>query len=127
MMFVFGPLLVIGKIIQVLLPYSILGYLAHNNLIFSGKIDAFQMVMLWVYIGLQLIVLILGWKVLTIHKYLYHIDVLFPKRRWQSFVPYSAGEWYESIAWYPEVKAIVYRVYGSDIGPIIMDYCHSID
>ena len=131
-MFLFGPLLCIGKIIQVMFPYFILGYLVYFDLLIGNEIDSFQLVMLWIYIGLQLVVCLVGIKVFTIHKYLYHLDILVPKRWWCSLWTYQisqrrdAHEWYDAICWYPEVVQIVFEVYGSDIGPIIMDYCKAI-
>ena len=80
--FVFGPILFIAKILQILFPWIIIGYLVYNDLLFTNKIDTFQLVMLSVHIGLQLIVFCLGIKVCRIHWWLFHIDPGMPNANW---------------------------------------------
>ena len=105
----------------------------HNNLLFSNEIDLFQMVMLYVYVGLQLVLLILGIKVFQINFWLRHIQ---PEAL---YIWWGASDgiiekydtemrlFYDRVCWQPLVKKLILEFYGKDIGDIIMDYYASID
>ena len=130
LLFVFGPILFISKILQILFPWIIVGYLGYYGLLFSNEIDLFQMVMLAVYLGLQLLVLFLGIKVFIIQWWLWHI-VPGANRLKLNHVGFmdlevAVTKYYDSVAWYPQVERIVLEVMGNDIGAIIMEYCKSI-
>ena len=131
MIFIFAPILFLSKILQVLFPWIIFGYLVYNNLLFSNQIELFQLMMLAVYIGLQLILLVLGIKVLRIHWWLWHIfpgDTEMDLRNISVLhLEREVSEYYDNVCWYPQVEKIVLNVFGNDIGPIIMDYCKSIE
>ena len=73
--FIAFPVFTLCKILQALFPYVILGYLLCNNELFN--VDLFQMVMLFTFIGLQLLLLLLGISVFRIHWWLWHIYVCF--------------------------------------------------
>ena len=62
--FIAFPVITICKILQGLFPYIILGYLLYNNELLN--VDLFQLVMLFTFIGLQLILMILGISVCRI-------------------------------------------------------------
>ena len=129
--FVFGPILALSKILQISFPWIIVGYLVYHALLLSNEIDLFQMVMLAVYIGLQLLLLLLGVKVFKIHWFLWHINpssghVNFSKVGIYDFERDVNG-YYGDVCWYPIVEGMVLNAMGKDIGAIIMDYCRSID
>ena len=71
--FIALPVFTICKILQVLFPYVILGYLLYNDELLN--VDLFQLVMLFTFIGLQLILVLLGISVCKIHWWLWHIYV----------------------------------------------------
>ena len=129
MAFVFVPILLLSKILQIAFPWIIVGYLAYHQLLFTNEIELFQMVMLWIYIGLQLMVVLLGIKVLRIQWFLLHID---PGRSSvyldvnHAELVNNTKEYYENVYWYPISSEIVLKVFGNDIGYIIMDYCKNM-
>ena len=127
--FVFGPLLIISKIIQVFYPWMILIFLVSNGLLSDGKVDTFQLVMLLIYIGLQLCVLLLGIKVFRIHFWLYHLEPGKRRCNWYDLteqgVSMNANNWYQEVCWIPKVEIILINRFGNDIGQIIMDYCRN--
>eukprot|EP01084_Bolivina_argentea_P246470 412473_1 len=47
--FIFGPILLLSKLIQIVYPYVIIGYLLYYDLLFSNQVDTFQIVMLCCY------------------------------------------------------------------------------
>ena len=127
--FWFIPVLLLSKLLQIAYPWIIVGYLAYHRLLFSDEIDLFQLVMLAIYIGLQLMVIFLGIHVMRIHWWLWHIE---PgcSYTWWSGITNSAlknkmNGWYEQVCWYPQAEKIVLRVMGHDIGSIVMEYCKS--
>ena len=69
------PTIVISKLLQIFYPWIILGYLLYFEIFF--EIALFQMVMLMVYMGLQLILLCLAIRVLKINYWIWHIVPLF--------------------------------------------------
>ena len=127
--YVFLPILLLSKLLQIVYPWIIVGYLSYNGLLFSDKIDVFQLVMLMIYIMLQLFVVFLGVHVMRIHWWLWHIEP--GARPWWGRANHAAKattemyKYYNDICWYPQVEEIVFRVIGNDIGLIIMDYCRS--
>ena len=89
------------------------------------------MVMLWIYCGLQLVLLILGIKVIRINYWLRWIQpgntrVIWPISMTSQNVGEEMYSLYNNVCWYPLVEIIVFEVYGRDIGEVIMDYCRSI-
>lgn len=128
LLFWFIPVLFLSKLLQIAYPWIIVGYLGYYQLLFAGEIHLFQMVMLMVYIGLQLMVLFLGIHVGRIQWYLWHCE---PggSAYWHGSnankLSQAINEWYESVCWYPIVRKIVLQAMGNDIGPIVMDYCKS--
>ena len=120
----------LSKILQVFYPWIIVGYLGYNKLLFSNEIDMFQLVMLAVYIGLQLILFFLGIKVFRIHWWLWHIVPGVLYNNWKLIdvadLEREVNKYYNNICWYPQVEIIVVNVMGKDIAKIIMDYCKSI-
>ena len=128
--FIFGPILMISKVVQILYPWIILGYLIYNDLLITNEIHVFQLVMLGMYVLMQLVLFLLGWKVMRIHWWLWHVEpgqssVYWPNLQKDLMIRYT-NEFYDDICWYPQVELIVFRVMGKDIGAIIMDYCERI-
>ena len=85
--------------------------------------------MLAIYIGLQLLVVLLGIKVLRIQWFLLHINPgnnsIYLDVDHDCLVQYT-HEYYDNVYWYPNARKIVLRVFGHDIGDIIMDYCRNM-
>ena len=128
MVFVFVPIWLLSKIVQILFPWIIVGYLVFSGLLISGEIDSFQIVMLGIYIGLQLLVIMLTIKVGRIHYILYHLN---PPGSVNLNVQTEllisrTNEYYDEICWYPPTEKILINVYGGDIAAIIIDYCRNI-
>ena len=127
--FLFGPILLLSKLIQIAYPWIIIGYLEYNRLLFNHNIDIFQMVMLIIYISMQLILLCLGIHVWRMHWWLWHVEAgnrfVMWKRRNKDTVMREANKWYENVCWYPAVEKIIVMQFGSDIGSVIMNYCKS--
>ena len=127
---VFGPILLISKLLQIAYPWIIIGYLAYNDILFSNEIDLFQLVMLAIYIGLQIIVCLLGIKVFRIHHWLWHINCGHNYSNWSNIdanrFNKEMHKFYDNVCWYPQAEKIVLRVMGNDIGPIVMEYCRNI-
>merc|ERR1712176_1167434 len=75
-MFVIAHLFVLSKLFQILFPYVIIAYLSNeyvqNGMQWWIEIDMFQRCMLFIYIGLQCVLLILGVCVCKLHWYLWH-------------------------------------------------------
>ena len=128
--FIFGPILMISKVVQIIYPWIIVGYLVYNDLLFTNEIDLFQLVMLGVYVILQLILFVLGWKVMRIHWWLWHIEPGQISVYWSHLdktkMISHTNKFYDDICWYPQVERIVLRMMGKDIGALVMDYCRSI-
>ena len=129
--FIFGPIWLLSKLVQIIYPWIIVGYLLKNGLLFEGKIDIFQLVMLWIYIGLQLILLCLGVYVARTQFWLWHIE---PGKTWTYWNVVKTGplmeranRFYDDVCWYPQVTQIVLNSFGGDIGNIIMDYCKNME
>ena len=127
---IFGPILLISKLLQIAYPWIIVGYLAYNDILFSNEIHLFQLVMLAIYVGLQLIIFLLGVKVFRIHHWLWHINCGQNHSYWASidanrFIE-EMHKFYHNVCWYPQAEKIVLRVMGNDIGPIVMEYCKNI-
>ena len=130
LMFVFGPILLLSKIIQIFFPWIIVGYLIYNDLLFSNKIEIFQLVMLAVYIGLQLILVILGIKVFRTHWWLWHVNCGVMCTDWKRVKAEKLEQeihiFYDDVYWYLAVERILFDSLGQDIGAMIIMYCKSI-
>lgn len=122
---------ILAKLFQMFFPYFIIGYLyLENNK--NGhhiwhKIDAFQLVMLFTYISLQIVLIILGIIAIQINYWLWHIcpgsDYVNPSSK---YIVREAIKWYEKIQWHPQIENIVIELYGPDIAHIILDYYENI-
>ena len=129
--FIFGPIWLLSKLIQIAYPWIIVGYLSSKGLLFSGDIDTFQLVMLFIYIGLQLLLLFLGVYIGKKQHLLWHIE---PGNLWTYWSTIQtqrllteAQEFYDECCWYPQATQIVCRAFGDDIGNIIIEYCKSFE
>ena len=122
------PGFLISKLVQILYPWVILGYLLWFGLL--DQVDVFQLFMLMVFIGLQLIVFGLGIYVMKINWWIWHIYPGSNYCDWNGFkadkLMNKVGEWYEGIVWLPVIEEIVLKRFGADIGPIVIDYVKSI-
>eukprot|EP01084_Bolivina_argentea_P268792 456645_1 len=130
------PGFVIGKLFQCMFPYVIIGYLLYEN--HWNEIHLFQIVMLLTYIGLQIILFILGLMVFQTQYYLWHIQpgidsvhlrtssYVKNKNTLNTFID-SAEKWYFDKTYVPLIHKFILEMYGNDIGNIIMDYFHNIE
>ena len=131
LMFIAIPVFASCKILQAIFPYIILIYLLYHNQLFN--VDLFQFVMLFVFIGLQFIVLILGIMVFRIQYWLWHVDA------GQSWICLSYSDskpstaflnvmqdWYESKAMIPVIEKYLKIGFGQDVAAIILDYYMNI-
>ena len=129
LLFVAVPIFALCKILQGIFPYIILGYLLYNEELLN--VDLFQLVMLFTFIGLQLILLVLGINVCRIHHALWHI---YPGRNWielkydtdKNELLEKINEWYVSRIWIPFIQKYLDDLYGEDVARIIMDYYDNI-
>ena len=127
--FVTGPIYVIGKLVQIFYPWIILSYLIYYDLF--QVIDLFQLVMLSVYIGLQLILLLIGIRVCRINWWIWHImpgeNKIHLRRDIFNNIDVNVllikcRDWYNETFMIPIVYDIVVEKFGTDIGNVIMDY-----
>merc|ERR1712129_386338 len=128
--FVIAPLFVLSKLFQILFPYVIIAYLSseyvQNGMQWWIEIDMFQLCMLFIYIGLQCVLLILGVCVCTLHWYLWHIS----PGQWsvdlsstdQKQCVTRASEFYEQVQSYQIVEEMLCLHFGPDIGGVIFYY-----
>merc|ERR1719189_2682497 len=65
------PIWMLSRIVSVFYPYFIVGYLSINGL--WDEMALFELVMLWTYIGLQVLILLLGISVFRTHHALWHV------------------------------------------------------
>ena len=128
--FIAFPVFVFCKLLQAIFPYIILGYLLYYDELLN--IDLFQLVMLFICIGLQFILFILGIMVCRIHWWLWHINpghfgiYLAQQTTGEQFMA-SIQKWYIEINWIPIIQKYLDEIYGRDISDIIMDYYVSMD
>ena len=128
--FIFSPIMIVAKLVQIIYPWIIVGYLGYNKLLFTNKIDSFQMVMLMIYIGLQLILVLLGIYVYRIHHLMWHFEIGNRADWWQikqEELLKSINEFYDKCAWFPAVEKIILNRFGGDIGNIIIMYCRNFE
>ena len=128
MVFAFVPIWLLSKIVQISFPWIIIGYLIFSGLLVSGEIHSFQIVMLGIYIGLQLLVIILGIKVGRIHYILYHLNPSGSVNLniGSELLILKTNEYYDEVCWYPPIEKLLMNKFGQDIGAIIIDYCRNI-
>ena len=125
------PVFTLCKILQAVFPYIILGYLLYNGELFN--VDLFQLVMLFTFIGLQVILFILTVIVMRIHFYL--LWYIYPGNNYiylkqdhsASSVLNAIDKWYTVRLWIPEIEKLLRNLYGEDIQTVIMDYYQSIE
>merc|ERR1711997_1223072 len=65
------PIFILSRVFTILYPYWICAYLSYHGL--WTEMQLFELVMLGSYIGLQIIILILGIFVFRTHRWLWHI------------------------------------------------------
>ena len=123
------PIFAIGKFVQILLPYLIMGYICYYN--YWNEIDLFPLVMLFVYIILQIFVFILGVIVIRIHYWMWHLRVGDSRITFFSnddigAVVTVAKNWYSHRVYLPLIKQFIIDMFGMDIGRIIMNYYENI-
>lgn len=125
--FIFGPIFLLSKLIQISYPWIIIGYLFAEGLLFQDQVDTFQIVMLGIYIGLQLVLLFLGIYIGRKQYMLWHVEPGNTWAHWRNIqtveILTEAQTFYDECCWYPQVNKIVLSRFGGDIGNIIMDYC----
>eukprot|EP01083_Nonionella_stella_P014134 39776_1 len=117
------PVYLLSRVVTLLFPYFIIGYLQYYGLWF--KMHIFELSMLAFYVFLQLILFILGLFVFRTHRWLWHVAPSeFPVRLGEDLIPFFKRCYmmYDSIQWLPVTREIVLRKFGKDIGPIIIDY-----
>ena len=94
--------------------------------------------MLFIYIGLQIILLILGIIAFKISFLMWHVCAGDPCVRLyatsndkidNSLFHFQEviQKWYKKIQWYPKVEEIIVDIYGADISHIILDYLYNIN
>ena len=110
---------------------NIVFYLMYRNLLFSNQIDIFQLTMLFMYITLQLLLLFLGVYVLRIHWWMWHISPGSFRVFWDDItskqIMNQCNKFYDEVALLPEVNRIVLKIFGDDIGNVVMYYLTNIE
>ena len=103
--------------------------MVYNDILLPGEIDIFQLVMLGVHAGMQLMVIFLGIHVMRIPWYLWHCEPGTTYTDWvggETRIVEAAEEWHEHDTWHPQIERIVLEVMRNDIRSIVMDYCRNI-
>ena len=124
------PVFTCCKILQAIFPYVILGYLLYNEELLN--VDIFQLVMLFTYIFMQLVLLILGTCVCRVQYWLwliepgYHSVTLHRYTEAGSLMVYIQ-QWYTERVWIPQINKYLSKIYGNDIATVIMDYYENIN
>ena len=121
----FAPPFVVCKIFQMVFPYIIIGYVTYYH--GWSDIDIFQYVMLFTYVGLQIVLFIFSIFVMRVHLWMHHIlpgilTVTFS----DDDIVIKANEWYVQRAYGPLIQELIIEIYGDDIARIIMDFYHNI-
>ena len=127
--YIIFPVLVLSKIFQAVFPYFIIGYIySHNdgNHDIWTKIDIFQLVMLFTYIGLQFILLVLGIMAFRVTYFLWHLNAGHNYINPNQTIGVNANKWYDRIQWYPKAEELVTNKFGTDIAQIILEYVTQI-
>ena len=124
------PIYLLSRIVSILFPYFIVVYVSYNGL--WTRMELFELVMLGSYIGLQMLVLLLGVSVFRTHWALWHVLPGMSKEQhsWtenelQPFVQ-RMHSFYEITSWIPTAKEIVIDEMGLHIGAIVMEYVESM-
>lgn len=131
MIFVFltMPIYMVSRVVTIAYPYWIAIYLTRHGL--WSEMQLFELVMLGSYIGLQIVIFVLGIFVYRMHKWLWHVAP--GTMRWNmqwtddtnAFL-HRMYAFYDAVQWLPVVRTIVLRSFGPDIGPIVMIYVKAI-
>ena len=129
MLFLF-PIYLLSRIMTVLFPYFIVAYLSYHGL--WSEMNLFELAMLGCYIGMQAMILILGFFVFRTHWWLWHVNPGF--REYDQIWPKDLNpfltkmySFYDSVQWEPVARRIVLKQLGPDIGPIVMYYVEAMD
>ena len=123
---IFIPLYFFSRILSVLYPYIILGYVLVNGLLF--KLNLFELVMLGVSILLQISLCILGYFVCRTHFWLSYIapDEKKNQMKWKNMNIEKFSEkyekFYQAIQWIHLIEPVVIAKFGKDIGQVVMYY-----
>ena len=127
------PIYVLSRIFTIIFPYFLVIYIYYYQLFW--KLDIFELTMLGVYIFLQLMVFIVGFFVIRLHLWLWHI--LPTKRRWQMLLSSNKYDkkkfmqrtykFYDEIQWLPFAQEIVFQRFGNDIGGIVVEYLKAMN
>ena len=125
----FAPIFLIGKMFQMSFAWIIIGYISYHQE--WNNIDLFQFVMLLTYIGLQIVLVILGIMVCRIQYWMWHIQpgidyVKLNSDLNVSNILQSADDWYMLRTQIPLIEKLILELYGDDIGRVILDYYHNI-
>eukprot|EP01084_Bolivina_argentea_P202464 345925_1 len=131
--FILFPIFVLSKIFQMLFPYFIIAYLYYENNGSHGlwnKIDTFQLFMLFIYIGLQLVLMLLGIMAFRINFWLWHVSpetnrIQLTTKATKTLIN-NAQKWYDRVQWYPQIEALVVERFGSDIAQLVLHYIDNI-
>jgi len=119
------PIYLLSRIVTILYPYFIVGYLFYYNL--WSKMHVFELTMLGIYVFLQITIAIIGFFVLRTHLWLWHIvpSISSYSMTWRADInPFlkKLYSFYDSIQWLPITRDIVLDRFGDDIGRIIVEY-----
>ena len=122
------PIYLLSRIMTILFPYFIIGYVSYYNLWF--ELNLFELSMLGIYVLLQLIIFIFSFFVFRTHMWLWHILPGSYEMKWNSINVDSflarMYEFYDSTQWIPITTDILAESLGNDIANIIIDYVRAI-
>eukprot|EP01084_Bolivina_argentea_P087743 158472_1 len=126
LLYISFPIYMLSRVVTVVYPYFIIGYITYYHLWF--KMNIFELAMLGIYVLLQMITVILGFFVVRTHMWLWHIMPGMNRYRMElhkldinAFLK-RLYHFYDSIQWMPITKGILVEKFGKDIGEIIVSY-----
>merc|ERR1711972_90041 len=108
--------------VTVLFPYFIIGYLSYYGV--WSEMDVFPLTMLGIYIGLHVVVVVIGISAFRINWWLWHIVPTAQMSTFGTLEPFTRRMYafYESVRWFGNVKDIVLQELGADIGLVVLEY-----
>ena len=129
--FIMFPIYIITRIFKIIFPLYIIIYLLIYNEF--NKIPAFQLSMLFIYLGLVFIIYVLLYPVIIIYHSMWHIFPGMPKNeiyiqneRNGYIMINNINKYYNDILLIPIKKQILIEYFGNDIGCIIDSYNNTL-
>ena len=121
------PIWIISRLFKLVFPWFILGYIIYHD--YWDTTDLFQLIMLFIYLLLNIILWILSVHVYKLYHSLWHITPdSYSKRSFKNqynsyLIIKNINEYYNDCISIPVRLSILNNIFGSDIALIIHEYC----